>query len=161
LVAATKLGAGGAQLTCAKDAFNSLLAIDTSAVDAAEARRFAALVGIVSVHQAEGRPDLAVGEIDRFVARWHSGTSLLVRHARVDSASAERARAIAKSDSALFGADFARSPFATRLWLLGLWSAHEGRLASAAGAARELYRRADSLERHGDSLAARYDRRFA
>jgi hypothetical protein len=152
--AAAKLAAGGPQLRCAADAFAAVLSLDTAATGEADGRRFQALLGLVGVHHARGQPQKATAEIDRFVARWGAGSSLLVRQALVNGDLADRARAVARADSARFGADFSRAPFSNRLWLLGVWAAREGRLDAAAGAARELNRRADSTQNAGDRRSA-------
>ncbi|HEV7594141.1 MAG TPA: serine/threonine-protein kinase [Gemmatimonadaceae bacterium] len=150
VLAATKLAAGGGRLACAADAFGATLSLDTAATAAADGRRFAALIGLVGVRHAQGQPAKATAEIGRFVARWGAGNSLLVRQALVDPGLSAAARAVARADSARLGADFSRSPFSNRLWLLGVWAARDGRLDAAAGAARELSRRADSTHNPRD-----------
>jgi hypothetical protein len=144
LLAATRLAAAGAQPHCAATAFAATLALDTAASDVADGRRFAALIGLVGVHHARGQPDSATALIERFAARWGYGNSLLLRQAFVSSTHAAAALAVARADSARFGADFSGVHFSNRLWLLGVWAAKDGRIAAAEGAARELDRRADS-----------------
>ncbi|MGH7678626.1 MAG: serine/threonine-protein kinase [Gemmatimonadaceae bacterium] len=153
LVASTKLAVGGRQLACAGDGFAATLAIDTAASGDAEARRFQALLGLVSVRNAQGQPDSAIAVIDRFASRWGFGSSLLVRQTFVTDKGAGRALAIVRQDSARYGADFRKVGFTNRLWLLGVWAARNGRLDAAAGVARELNRRADST---GLALDRRY-----
>jgi hypothetical protein len=160
LMAGTKLAAVGGQLGCASDAFLATLRVDTADTPAADGRRFAALLGIVGVRHAQGDVTAATSEIDRFVARWGAGTSLLLRQALLDSSFSSRARGVARSDSTRLGADFRRTPFSARLWQLGMWSATDGRLETAAAVARELQRRADSSghirdRRHAQSIDAR------
>lgn len=144
LVAATKLAAAGGQPRCAANAFLATLAVDTAMTSDADGRRFAALLGLVGVRHAQGDIAGATAEIDRFVRRWGAGSSLLIRQALVEARVSDRARAVARVDSARFGSDFRRSPFTSRLWLLGVWAARDGHLRSAEGAAMELSRRADS-----------------
>jgi hypothetical protein len=154
LVAATRLAGVGAQLGCAAPAFTALLAIDTINSSETQGRAFAALLGLVGILHAQGLPDTATAVIDRFVARWGFGGSLLVRQSFVSDKVAGRAHAIVREDSARFGADFRKVAFSSRLWLMGVWAARNGRVDAAAGAARELSRRADST-RHP------HDRRYA
>ncbi len=155
LFAATKLAAGGSQLSCAASAFAAMLTSDTSATPDADGRRFAALLGLVGLHHARGQPALATAEIGRYVARWHGGNSLYVRQALVDASLADSARVVAGADSARLGADFAKSPFSNRVWLEGVWAARDGHVAAARGADLELTRRADSTHNPVESRFAR------
>jgi tetratricopeptide (TPR) repeat protein len=154
LNSAMKLSVGGAQVTCPRGAYAAILATDTAAIDEADGRRFAALMGLVGLHHALGQPDSAIAAIDRFNARWGYGGSLLLRLSFVSDRYAERAAAVAREDSVKFGADYRRAGFNYRLWLLGAWAARNGKLEAATGAARELNRRADSTRRPLDRWQA-------
>jgi hypothetical protein len=53
-----------------------------------------------------------------------------------------RARGVAAKDSAQYGATFAGAPFGQRVWKLGVFEAHEGRVSLVAEMAGDLHRRA-------------------
>jgi hypothetical protein len=68
---------------------------------------------------------------------------------------AARAREIAAQDWVEFGPNYAKCPFPTRLYELGLWEAYTGRPKIVAAIAGELERRARKSKTRSDSLVAR------
>ncbi len=146
LSAAKSLAGGGAQPACADAAFQALLAVDTAATDAADARRFAAMMGLQALHLARNQPQQAAATIDAFAARWGGGTSLFLLDGAFFPELRERGRAVARSDSAQYGATYVTIPYARRLWELGLLQARTGSVAVAAAAAAELHRRAAATD---------------
>ncbi len=146
LSAAKSLAGGGLQLACADNAFSALLAIDTAATDAADGRRFAAMMGLQALHLARNQPQQAAVAIDAFATRWGSGTSLFLLNGAFFPDLLERGRAVARGDSAQYGATYASIPYARRLWELALLQARTGSAAIAAAAATELHRRAATTD---------------
>lgn len=128
---------------CMRDGYAALLASDTAASSLAEGRRWFALVGLHHLLLAQGHADSALAEVDRFQARWKQGTSLLLLDAPVVPAFTARARLVASADSSRFGGDFHGVPYTSRLWLLGVWSAIDGRPATAMAVASDLLARAE------------------
>ncbi len=149
------LAAGGAQLVCSAAAFEQILAVDTSAKDAAaDGRRWAALMGLVGIRLAQGRSRDAASAIDAYNRRWQYGASLFLLTGPMDSVMAPRARAIARADSALYGATYARMPWIFRLWEIGQWKLHDGDVTVADTIAHDLSRRADSTRQPLDRVLA-------
>lgn len=146
LGASKTLAGGGAQLACAVSGFRALLAVDTALTDAADARRFAAMMGLQASHLARGKPTEAAATIDAFVTRWGAGASLFLLDGAFHPELLERARAVARGDSAQYGATYATIPYARRLWELGLLRARTGGTDIAAAAAGELQRRATASD---------------
>ncbi|HEU4995806.1 MAG TPA: serine/threonine-protein kinase [Gemmatimonadaceae bacterium] len=155
LNAAFSLAAGGAQLPCAGRAFAEILATDTARDNAADGRRWAALIGLVGTRLAQGRSSEASAAIDAFNTRWQYGTSLYLLAGPLDSAMAAGARRVARADSALYGPTFVRMPYTFRLWEMGQWKLHERDLSIADAVARELTSRADTSKDSMDKLLAR------
>ena len=145
---------GLAHPACMRAGYAALLASDTANTPAADGRRWFALVGLHHLLLAEGHADSALAEVDRFQARWKQGTSLLLLDAPVVPAFAARARLVASADSARFGADFRGAPYSSRLWLLGVWSAIDGRSKTATAVAADLLARAARGGGALDSLRA-------
>lgn len=150
LVAAKMLGV--AHPRCMRDLYGELLRVDTLPGPDAEGRRWFELVGLHQVLLARGATDSAIAAIDAFEARWKSGTSLYLYDAPVVPALAARARRVAATDSARFGADFRGAPYTLRLWLNGVWAAVDGRVATAQAVAAELGVRAARDGRRADSV---------
>lgn len=146
LSSAKSLAGGGARLRCAESAYRALLAADTAATDAADARRFTAMLGLQALHLARGQPDSAAAAIDAFVARWGSGASLFLLDGAFHPALLERARAVARADSAQYGATYVTIPYARRLWELGLLEVRTGQAGTAAVVAAELHKRASESD---------------
>ncbi len=142
LLAARSLAGGGAQLGCAQRAFGAILTVDTAANDAADARRFTALLGLQASYLAQNRPDQAAAAIDSFATRWGSGASLFLLGGAFFPELLPRARAIATADSAQYGASYLTLPYSRRLWELGVLGARTGNATVAANVAAELRRRA-------------------
>ncbi|MDZ4862342.1 MAG: protein kinase [Gemmatimonadota bacterium] len=141
-LAAMSLGASTLTSTCALAGYAILLQQDTARTEAAEGRRFFALLGLVNALVARGRTDEAVTAIEQFRQRWGSGASLYLLAAPVEPAFADRARALARQDSVDYGPAYARLPYPVRLWELGSWAAHEGQAPLARAVARDLAARA-------------------
>jgi hypothetical protein len=119
-----------------------LLQEDTARTEAAEGRRFFALLGLVNALLGRGRTREAMTAIEQFRQRWGSGASLYLLAAPVEPAFADRARVLARQDSVDYGPTYARLPYPVRLWELGAWAAHEGKAPLARAVARDLATRA-------------------
>jgi hypothetical protein len=116
-----------------------LLQEDTARTDAADGRRFFALLGLVSMQVGRGNSAAAVESIEAFRNRWGYGRSLYLLAAPVVPELADSARAVASQDSAKGGADYAGLiGFPVRVWELGVWASVEGKAAVAAAVARNL-----------------------
>jgi tetratricopeptide (TPR) repeat protein len=142
LASGKSFAGGGAHLACASAAFSALLAVDTSATDEADARRFFAMLGLHTLQLARGQPEAAIATIDAFVARWESGASLFLLDAPFVPAMLARAQRIAAADSSAHGVGYITLPYSRRLWELGVLATHTGQLTVASAAANELQRRA-------------------
>ena len=138
--------------SCMRDGYAELLRVDTSATPEAEGRRWFALVGLHHALLAHGATDSAMAEIDRFQARWKSGTSLFLFDAPVVPAFVARARQVAADDATRFGADFRGTPYTFRLWVNGVWAAVDGKVTVAQAVAVELGKRAARDGRSVDSV---------
>jgi serine/threonine-protein kinase len=154
LVASRYLAASPRTASCATGGFVELLRADTAATDVADGRRFAALLGLVSLHYGSGQPDSGTAVLQAFHARWNQGLSLYLLAAPVVPAIAERARELARQDAKAAGADYRGMAYPTRLWELGVWASRDGQAATAAVIARELTRRAATGTRLDSLLAA-------
>jgi serine/threonine protein kinase/tetratricopeptide (TPR) repeat protein len=140
------LAGGGAQLACAKGAFGALLRVDTAGTDAADARRFAAMIGMHTMQLAQNSPDSAAGTIDAFIKRWDGGASFFLLDAPFVPSFVERAKGVARDDAARYGATYDSIPYGLRLWELGVLEARTGRIDVAAAVATELHRRSASSD---------------
>jgi len=123
---------------CMRDGNAALLRVDTANTVAADGRRFFEIVGLNNALLARGDTTGAMAEVDRFIARWKFGTSIFLAAAPVVPAYVARARQVASADSVRYGADFRLSPSSTRLWLLGIWAAIDGRRQTAEAVAAKL-----------------------
>ncbi|HYW50704.1 MAG TPA: serine/threonine-protein kinase [Gemmatimonadaceae bacterium] len=140
-LAASEMSGAGAALLCARRAFDALLAVDTTADDAADARRFTSVFGLLGLHLGAGNPAGAIAAVDAFQQRWGAGESLFMLAAPFHPQLLARAREVARRDSAAHGASYVALPYARRLWLLGVLEARTGRVEVAAAVAAELHRR--------------------
>ncbi|MEO8637075.1 MAG: protein kinase [Gemmatimonadales bacterium] len=141
-LAAHSLGASPVTARCAMASYEMLLQEDTARTDAADGRRFFALLGLVNGRLTQGRTDDAVNVIEQFRQRWGSGASLYLLAAPVVPPLADRARAVARQDSIDYGPEYARLDYPVRLWELGVWAAQEGKPRLARAVANNLAARA-------------------
>ena len=141
-LAAKSLGASPVTVHCAMPSYAMLLQEDTARTEAAEGRRFFAVLGLVDALLGRGRTAEAATAIEQFRQRWGSGASLYLLAAPVEPAFADRARALARQDSVDHGPAYAGVPYPVRLWELGSWAAHEGKAPLARAVARDLAARA-------------------
>jgi hypothetical protein len=153
--AAFSLAAGGGHLPCSARAFQQILAIDTAENPDADGRRWSSIVGLQAVLLAQGRSPEAAEAVDAFNTRWQYGASLFLLAGPLDSLMGRRAREIASTDSARYGATYARMPYNFRLWEIGQWKLHEGRRSIAESIANTLRQRADTSRKAMDHLLAR------
>jgi serine/threonine-protein kinase len=153
LLAGKSLGASPRTAACARSAYAAVLAVDSARTDAADGRRFSALLGLVAHEVARGRDTAAVRTVDAFLGRWGIGRSVFVLGAPMSAAMAGRAEAVIRDDSVRFGPGFGRAPFAVPLWEHGVLAARDGRVAVARQVATTLAARADTGGRL-DSLLA-------
>ena len=153
-LAAKSLGGSPVTAGCAIAGYEMLLQEDTARTDAAEGRRFFALLGLVNGLLGRERTDAAVTAIDAFQRRLGYGLSLYLLAAPVVPALADRARAIARQDSVDFGAQYAGVRFPVRVWELGVWAAQEGKAPVARAVAINLAARAAGGTRLDTLLAA-------
>ncbi|MEZ4456385.1 MAG: serine/threonine-protein kinase [Gemmatimonadales bacterium] len=138
LVAGKSLGSSTTTEPCARQSFAALLEVDTARTEAADSRRFFALVGLVNGLLNQGRVDTVVAVIERFQERWGYGRSLYLLAGPVAPALADSARSVARQDSVSGGADYHGVEFPRRLWELGVWAAVDGRPATARAVAGNL-----------------------
>jgi tetratricopeptide (TPR) repeat protein len=155
LWAGNSLKGGGGQLPCALSAFAAVLRNDTAPGALAEARRWTALIGLQGILLTQGRTAEARTTLDSAITRGGVGSSLYLLDAPFFPELQARAREIARADREKFGSDYGKCPFPTRLWILGLWEAHEQRPELVAGIAGELERRATKSGVPRDRLLAR------
>jgi len=132
------LGGLGAHYSCGARGFESILAVDTGATDAADGRRFAALLGAQGHHIARGDFARAASVIDATAKRWSFGESIYLLAAPSTAVWLERAKGIAKADEARYGPNYATLPYPRRLWELGVLEARTGRVSVATAIAANL-----------------------
>lgn len=154
VVAAKSLGASSATASCARASYTTLLRDDTLKSEAADGRRFTALLGLVNVMVGAGQDEAADTLIQGFTRRWGYGSSIYLLAAPMVPAFADRARAVAKQDSVTSGADYAAVRFPVRLWELGVWAAKEGRAPVVQAVAADLATRSATGSRTDTLLAA-------
>jgi tRNA A-37 threonylcarbamoyl transferase component Bud32 len=138
---------------CARRVFETVLRADTAINDDADARRFAAMMGLVGQTIVTNRSAKADSLIEAFYQRWSSGRSLYLLLAPSVPALAPRARALVAQDTLEYGATLSRLPYSRRLWEHGLWALANGRVELARAIASTLSARADTAQRL-DSLFA-------
>ncbi len=97
-------------------------------------------MGLQALQLGRGEPMRAAATIDAFVARWGAGASLFLLDGAFVPELVERARMVARSDSARYGATFSGATYARRLWELGLLEARTGSAELAATIASHLQR---------------------
>jgi hypothetical protein len=153
-IAAKYLRNSASTVDCALAADEMLLRVDTLKTDAADGRRFFALLGLVSVQLGRGHTDAAVTAIEGFRQRWGAGASLYLLAAPVVPALAARAREVAHQDSVTHGPGYATLEFPVRLWELGIWAAQERNPHLAREAASRLATRSVKGTRFDSLLAA-------
>lgn len=147
LLSASKMISGGARhLSCSRSGYSALLALDTAATEDADARRFAAMLGLQGVHLAAGQATEAVAVIDRFIARWDQGKSVFLLDAPSFPTLRARGQSVARADVASYGPDFATRPTNLRLWELGVLEAQHGSLQTARAIAEQLRKRATPVD---------------
>ena len=151
LLSASKM-VGLSQPKCMHDGYKALLAVDTANTQPADGRRFFSIVGLHQALLARGDTVAAMEEVDRFITRWKYGGSIFLVDAPVVPAFAARARQVAASDSARYGATFKGAPYSSRLWLLGVWAAFDGKLTVAQAVAADLGARGRRDGQHRDSV---------
>jgi tetratricopeptide (TPR) repeat protein len=142
LSAAKTLAGGGAQLACAEAAYAAVLAGDTAAGAASEERRWRALTGLQAALLARGRIDEARARVEAGVRSGLGGANLFLLGSVVAPGYAAPAAAVAAADARACGAGYERCPYPIRLWHLGVWAAHAGRVDVAEAVGRRLSARA-------------------
>jgi tRNA A-37 threonylcarbamoyl transferase component Bud32/tetratricopeptide (TPR) repeat protein len=147
LLVGKSLASSPATRTCARRAFEAVLRADTAATDAAEPRRFQALLALVGQALMRERPMTADSLIESFYARWSSGRSLYLLLAPTVPSMVARARAVVAQDTLEYGGRFERLPYNRRLWEQGVFAIHDGRVATARSIAATLSARADTSTR--------------
>lgn len=130
-------GARGLQ-PCGEAAFDAILSTDTAHTEAADGRRFAALVGLQAHAIASGDPARAAALIDDFVRKWAAGESLFLLQAPLIDSWVPRARAIAARDAERYGAAYASLPYAGRIWELGMFGLRDAHVELARAIAMTL-----------------------
>ena len=146
-------GARGLQ-PCGVAAFSAILSADTASTDAADGRRFAALVGLQAEQVARGDPARAASLIDDFVRTWTVGESLFLLQAPLIDSWMPRARAIAARDAEKYGAAYASLPYAGRIWELGVLGLREGNVEIARAIATTLRARGQALSAQRERVLA-------
>jgi hypothetical protein len=150
LTAGKALAAAGSQLACAERAFNAVLAGDTASDSWGVGRRWSALMGSQNLLVARGQ----TGAVERLLdsATQHgmpSASALYLLDAAVGADLGLRAEDVAAKDGERYGPEYRANPYDTRLWLLALWEASQGRADKVGAIADELDSRA---RRSGDRL---------
>ena len=146
-------GARGLQ-ACGIAAFSAILAADTSISDAADGRRFVAMLGLQAQQIARGDPARAATIIGDFVRTWSVGESLFLLQAPLLDTWMPRAREIAARDAENYGAHYASLPYARRLWALGVLELRQGNVDAVRAIAT-------TLRARGAAVAAQRERVLA
>ena len=147
--------AGGRGLQpCGAAAFKAILSVDTASTEAADGRRFAAMLGLQAQDVAGGDPTRAAAIIDDFVRKWKAGESLFLLQAPLLDSWVPRARAIAARDAEKYGVNYVSLPYASRTWELGMFALHEGNVELARAIAT-------TLRTRGQGVAAQSERVLA
>ena len=154
VIAAKSLGSAAAATPCALAANQMLLQVDTAKTDAAEGRRFYALLGVVNIQLGRELNADALNTIEQFRQRWGSGSSIYLLAAPIAPALAPKARAVATQDSTDFAPLYTGMRFPVHLWELGIWEAAERRAPVVRAIATDLARRAATGTRLDSLLAA-------
>jgi hypothetical protein len=154
VVAAKYLGGAAVTTPCAIAAYQMLLRVDTAQTEAADGRRFSAVLGLVEAQLGGEQHDAAVTTIEEFRQRWGYGTTLYLLAAPVVPALAEKARAVAGKDSLEFGPSYAGMKYPVHLWELGVWAAAERRPLLVRAVATDLAARAAPGSRFDSLLAS-------
>ena len=154
VIAAKSLGSAAVPTPCAMAAYQMLLREDTARTDAADGRRFSALLGIVNIQLGRELTADAVNTIEHFRQRWGYGASLYLLAAPVVPALAQKAHAVAVQDAVDFGPLYAGMRFPVHLWELGVWAAAERRPAVVRAVATDLATRAAQGTRLDSLLAS-------
>ena len=141
ILAASAMSGAAAAYPCAQKAFEAILAVDTTADEAADGRRSAAFFGLFGLRLAQGDVAGSTATVDTFFRRWGFGESFYLLAAPFHPALLERARDVARRDEAMYGANYAALPYPRRLWELGVLEARQGRVDVAAAIAADLHRR--------------------
>jgi serine/threonine protein kinase/tetratricopeptide (TPR) repeat protein len=145
LSAGRALAAAGAHPACADSAFQSVLTRDTAITDAADGRRFSAMLGLQALQVARGTPQRAAATIDAYVARWGAGASVFLLDGALVPELRDRARRVARADSVQYPG-YTQMPYSLRLWELGMLELRSGNLNVAASVTAELQRRAAATD---------------
>jgi serine/threonine-protein kinase len=153
LLASKALASSALTAGCAAEGFRSILLADSARTDAADGRRYSALLGLVAHEIARGNDGEAIEVIEAFRARWDQGRSLYVLAAPVSEPVRARAAAVMQDAVARYGAGFSRLSEAVPLWEFGVLAASTGRATEAEQIARTLATRA-AVGGRLDSLVA-------
>jgi hypothetical protein len=155
LTAGKSLAAAGSQLPCAERAFKAILAGDTASDAWGVGRRWSALLGLQSLLVARGRSaDLPALLDSAASAGMPAAPALYLLDAVVGVDVGRRAAEVANRDAERYGAEYRRTPSNSRLWLLALWEASQGRPGQVTAIAAELESRARGTGVRRDRLLA-------
>ncbi len=132
LAAGAALGAAGANLRCASATYEAIQALDTAANDVADARRYVALAGGVTIALTQGDSARALEAVRRFEQRWPAVPGLLLTAASWSPVFATRAREAARADSMAYGAALATAPETNKIFRTALFEVATGGVARAA-----------------------------
>ncbi len=131
LSASATLGAAGANLPCALAMYEIVQAVDTSNTDVADARRYVALAGIVTIALTRGDSALAHAAVDRFEKRWPAVPGLLLTAASWSPAFSTRALAAVRADSVAYGVAMATAPETNKIFRTALFEVTRGSMDRA------------------------------
>jgi serine/threonine-protein kinase len=146
LAAGQALAAHGAQLDCARSAYDAALLSDTVEV------RWGALLGLQGILVAQGRADAVRALLGSSAVADLPAQLLFLWNATIDSSLDQDAVRVA----AARGEDYAAMPSAN-LWLLGQWEAHRNDTIKLARIVKVLQDRTHEGERVDSLLAAAFD----
>ena len=132
LSAGATLGAAAANLHCAMAIYDMVQEIDTATTDDADARRYVALAGTVTIALARGDSALAHAAVDRFEKRWPAVPSLLLTASSWSPAFTARAAVAARADSVAYGAALANAPTTSKIFRTALFEVTRGNMVRAA-----------------------------
>jgi tRNA A-37 threonylcarbamoyl transferase component Bud32/TolB-like protein len=132
LAAGAALGTAGGNLRCATATYEVIQALDTAANDIADARRYVALVGEVTIALTRGDSARALDAVHRFEQRWPAVPSLLLTAASWSPVFASRAREVARADSVAYGPALASAPETNKIFRTALFEVANGGVSRAA-----------------------------
>ena len=132
VAAGATLGAAGANLPCALAIYDAVQVVDTIDSDAADARRYVALAGTVTIALTRGDSALARAAVDRFEKQWPAVPALLLTAASWSPVFTSRAAAAVRADSVAYGAALATAPETNRIFRTALFEVTRGSQGRAA-----------------------------